>query len=113
MLPRLKWQIFWRPLVEVLYAGMAGIHQHLVEIPPWPALIAQIAHSYPTVIRVLAGLAIQVQVDILSLKSYSSIFSGFIPLFTCFSPTRPWAIYVCQPYPDRLTSRDAAISIAS
>ena len=58
---------------------MIGIHQHLVEVPPWPALVAQIAHGHPPAIRVFAGLVVQVQEDILAQEPGAGIVGNLLP----------------------------------
>jgi len=55
---------------------MAGIHQHLVEVPPRLALVAQIAYSHPSAIGIFPGLVVQVQEDILAQEPLAGVFRG-------------------------------------
>jgi hypothetical protein len=47
-------------VLEIFDHGIARIHRHLIEVPPWPALVAQIAYSYPPAILILPGLIIEI-----------------------------------------------------
>ena len=90
-------------VLEALYHGMIGIHQHLVEVLARLALVAQIAHSHPPTIWVFPGLVVKVQEDILAQEPGAGIVGGGLPFWAGFCASRLGSVDIGQPDSDSIT----------